>query len=332
VDPARRLQSALGLRLDDSAARVPVPGELHASLLFPEATLRRWATEGLTDEAARARLLNNGLFRVLADRLAATTDVIAAVRIAEWLEQDPSLTDLVVDTAPGRSGIEILRRPGALVSLVEGRLARWLAHVGGAGGGAEGGPPRQGVSGRVLRSLAHLGGLETLVELGQLFAAVQQPFHRVLARLEQAQAWLHAPATRVLLVSAVREDAIAGARVLRGALADAGLSPAAVIVNRALPPELGPELARIDEASTGAEEAAVLRYTRAYLEIQTEVARGAATLAPSVIPLTAVEGLDTERRLEVLAALGRQLVDALDRQAIRERAGLAPPVSDYQHG
>ena len=325
VDPARRLQSALGLALGELEARVTVagPGALHAALLLPEATLRRWATEGLPDEAARAHLLGNRFFRVLADRLAATTDVIAAVRIAEWLENDPSLTDLVVDTAPGRSGIEFFQRPDALVALLQGRLVGWLRRIG-ARGHAPAGEQPPGFALRVLRGLSRIGGVEVLLELAQLVAAVEQPFHRVLSRLERAQSWLHEPTTSLLLVTAVREDSIATARVLRDALLGARLRPAAVVVNRVLPQTLPSELDALDAASLGPEAAAISAYARAFVGIQTRVVHEALSLAPAVVALPGLPGLDSERRLEMLASLGHGLLEGLRSQSVRARAEVAP--------
>ncbi len=294
IDPARRLQSALGLSLEGGIVQVPVAGDLQASLLLPEATLRRWATEGIADSARSARLLNNPLFAALADRLAATTDVIAAVRIAEWLESDPQLTDLVVDTAPGRNGIEFLKRPTALVELMHGRLLGWLRHA----------SDSHGIGSRVLRGLSHIGGVEILASLGELATAVEIPFQRVVDRLERAQAALRDPTTEILLVVTIREDAIASTRAFRDELVKMGLPPRVIVVNRVLPVAVGAEISTIKQPELDAVSAAPLRYLRAYLEIQTRVLEGAKTLAPSVVLVSAAQGLDGEARLAGLADLG----------------------------
>jgi len=306
IDPARRLQSALGLPLGSEATRVAElsgDGALHAALLAPEATLRRWATEGLTDPAERERLLRNKLFAVVADRLATTTDVIAAARIAEWLERDPSLTDLVVDTAPGRNGLEFLRRPTALVALLQGRLVRWLR--------GEHEPGR--IRARILRSLAHLGGAEMLYQFAQLLSVAEGPFRQVLSRLEHAEACLRDPSTQILLVTTVREQAIEAALHSWSALAEAGLAATAIVVNRTLPPALAMELRAIDDASLDVGAADVVRYARAYLEIQARMVVDARRLASSVVEIPAVGGLDSDSRLDVLARLGDVVGCALDR-------------------
>lgn len=313
IDPSLRLQSALGLSLEDGVVRVPVSGDLHAALLLPEATLRRWATEGIRDPRERDRLLQNRLFAVLADRLAATTDVIAAVRIAEWLEGDPHLTDLVVDTAPGRNGIEFLKRPAALVGLMQGRLLGWLRRADAPGG----------VARRILRGLSHVGGVELLGELGELATSVQRPFQRVLDRLERAEAALRDPATEILLVTTVREDAVHSTQALRAELAALGHPPSVVVVNRALSPSLGAETAHVDETSLDAPSAALLRYLRAYDAIQARVVSGAKVLAPSIVTLAAVSGLDGDARLARLAELGAHLCEGIGAQAAQPAASLA---------
>jgi anion-transporting ArsA/GET3 family ATPase len=295
IDPARRLQSALGMPLGSEATRIAElsgGGVLHAALLAPEVTLRRWATEGLTDPAQRERLLRNKLFAVVADRLATTTDLIAAARIAEWLERDPSLTDLVVDTSPGRNGLEFLRRPTALVALLQGRLVRWL----------RGERQPGGIRARILRSLAHLGGVEMLSEFAQLLSVAEGPFRRVLARLEHAEACLRDASTQILVVTTVREQAIEAAQHAWSALAEGGLA--------------GIELSGIDDASLDAGAADVVRYARAYLQIQARVVVGARRLTAAVVEVPAAAGLDAEDRLDVLARLGETLRCALDRNAM----------------
>ena len=312
IDPARRLQSALGLSLEHGVARVPVAGDLHAALLLPEATLRRWATEGIRDPHERDRLLQNRLFAVLADRLAATTDVIAAVRIAEWLESDPHLTDLVVDTAPGRNGIEFLERPAALLGLMKGRLLGWLRRA-----------DEGGIARRILRGLSHVGGVELLGELGELATSVQRPFQRVLDRLEHAQAALRDPATEILLVTAVREDAVHSTEALRAELAAIGHPPSVVVVNRVLSSALRAESAHVDETSLDAPSSALLRYLRAYDAIQARVVAGANALAPSIVTLAAVSGLDGDARLARLTSLGACLCEGIGTQAVHPAASLA---------
>ncbi len=304
IDPARRMESALGLTVHDGAARVPVDGELWAAHLMPEATLRRWAFDELPEEEQRTRLSENRFFPLLADRLATTTDVIAALRMAEWLESDPSLTDLVVDTAPGRNGLELLVRPGALVQLTRGRAMSWVDHV---ASGGRGGSLMGGIGVRIMGGLARLGGSDVLRELADLFDALRPASHRAVGRLKLADAVLRGPSTTFLLVAAPRPDAERGARALCAALELQGVVPAAILVNRVVPAALAVELARVDAAALGA-GGDVVRYARAYCDGQERALVQLRTLGVATRCVPAARELSGERRLAALTALGRRLL------------------------
>jgi hypothetical protein len=133
----------------------------------------------------------------------------------------------------------------------------------------------------------------------------------MLGRLEQAQRWLRAPSTELLLVAAVRDDAAHAAGEIAAALAVEGLRPRAAVVNRALPAALLAEMDALGGVSLGAEAEALLRYARAQAAIERRVVEGVAALAPAVVVVPAARGLDEEGRLEALAALGERLRGAL---------------------
>lgn len=313
VDPARRLQSALGLTLTDDAVRVPVDGQLSAALLRPAECLRRWAKDACTDDAARARLESNAFFLAMADRLAGATDVLAAVRMAEWAERDPALQDLVVDTAPGLNAVEFLQRPKTLVTFIEGRLVSWLRWLAKRREGRLGGLVRSGT--QALGGLVRLGGTKMLFELADFLVLVEPVLEQMMARLEAAQAWLRRSDTELLLVSAVREEAPTTVAQLCEALQQVGLAPAAVVLNRALPESLADELAAVASAPLSPEAAAVLRYARASAAVQGRLLAHLRRLHPVVKVIPGVSGLDADQRLDALAALGRPLCAAPPRRA-----------------
>ncbi len=317
IDPARRLQGALGLTLVDAPAPVPGAEGLRAALLSPADCLRRWAAETSDDPATLARLQRNTFFVALADRLAASADMLAAIRVAEWAEGDPSLTDLVIDTAPGLNAIDFLKRPQALTAFLEGRLIRGLRALAPAhGGGALAGVLRGGAR-RAVGGIARLGGTGILLELADFVALVESMLERMLARLESAQRWLRSGSTEILLVTAVRDDAAEGAKKLAEALRDAGLAPRAAVLNRALPEALAEELADIVRSAGGAraggperlapEVAVLAQYARSYIEMQRRVARGIAELAPALVVVPAARGLDEPGRIDALAKVGERL-------------------------
>ena len=117
-----------------------------------------------------------------------------------------------------------------------------------------------------------MAGMEMLVELAERASAViEKPFTHVLARLELAEALVHQPTTRVLLVMSIREDGVAGARALGSALRQADMSPSAVLINQMMPESLSHELDAVEEKSLTSEGAAIRRYVRAYVEIQSQI-------------------------------------------------------------
>lgn len=309
IDPAKRLQSALGLSLPDLEVLVPGSGELRAALLRPAECLRRWASEATTDAAARERLQQNAFFLALADRLAGASDLLAAVRIAEWAERDPSMTDLVVDTAPGLNAVEFLGRPQSLVAFLEGRLVTWLRWLAKGKSGVLGTFARSGAS--VLGGLARVGGTKMLFELADFLLLVEDVFEKMLTRLEAAQKWLRSADTNIIIVTAVREDTASSVGQLTAALKQVAVPPAAIVVNRALPASLDRELEPIDVTTFPSELAAILRFARGYAQMQARVVTAVGAFAPVVVVVPAAPAADDATRLLTLRGLGEHLVKAL---------------------
>ncbi len=306
VDPAGRLRDALGMAdLPELPAAVPGAPGLCVALLRPAETLRRWAGEELGEE--RARLMENPFFVALADRLAAATDALAAVRVAEWAEADPALDDLVVDTAPGLPGLEFLGKPEQLLSLLHGHLFRWLSAA-----AATSVLEREGR--RVLRGLARIAGGRVLLELGEFSLLIERVASAMVGRLEHAKVWLRDENTELLLVCAARTGAAAGARVLAGELRGLGLTPGPAVLNRALPRAL--IAAPLEDVS--GESLAFRRFVAASARLQAETARElSASFRVAEVPIA--PGLDAggPARLSALAALGVQLIAALADPALR---------------
>lgn len=135
-------------------------------------------------------------------------------------------------------------------------------------------------------------------EFAQLLSVAEGPFRQVLSPFEHAEACLHDPSTRILLVTTVREPAVEAALHSWSALAEAGLAATAIVVNRMLPPALAMELSAVDDASLDVGAADVVRYARAYLDIQARMVVDARRLASSVVEIPAVGGLDSDSRLD----------------------------------
>lgn len=310
IDPARRLGTALGLVLDDEARAVPAAGALEAAALVPAQALPRWAREVASPEVA-GRLATNAFFVALAERLATANDVFAAIRVAEWLERDPTLEDLVVDTAPGENAIEFLRRPEALSAFLEGPLVGSLRRLSRA--------ERHGLAGRVLHraaeraltGLGRIGGSTLLLELGDFLALAEEMLERMAERLGAARRAMASASTEMLLVAALRDDAADTARAIASALAPLGFRPHATVVNRVLDPALGAELARCDPSTLSPTSRAIVQYARAEASLQARVVAELSTLSPRTVLLPAARSLEGEVRRSGLLELGERLRRAL---------------------
>ena len=291
IDPSGRLRDALGLHELPELPVEIVPG-LQAALLRPAASLRRWAREAQGDPA----LLANPFFLVLADRLATATDAVAAVRVAEWAEQDAALDDLVVDTAPGLHGLEFLGKPERLLSLLHGRLLRWLSEP----------PDRE--SRRVVRGLSRIAGASVLVDLADFTLLIERVAGRLVQRLERARSWLREPSTELMLVCLARPGAVEGVRTLAAELRALKLEPGPIVLNRALPPAL--PLDGVPEA--------IARFVKASLRFQERTLRELdGALA---VPIAAGLDSDGPARIQALQRLGAQ---ALHAQGLRPAAAFA---------
>ncbi len=280
IDPSRRLQDLLGLALADAEAPVPGAGALHAAIVQPHQAIERWVAEACTP-GEREVLARNPFFAALGDRLATATDVLAAVRLAEWIERDPWLDDLVVDTAPGVSALGFLRSPQQIETLARGRMIRWLLdrRVRGAR--------------RVLGALAGIAGAQLVTDFADFFALVRAPLGFMLERVERARRYL--AGADLFVVTSPRDTDAAGARQVVRALAAEQLAPHAVIVNRRYPRELAEQLATLPETP-------LVAYARACLAAQVKVVAAVAGWAPVI----ALPSLPLASR-PALVALGREL-------------------------
>jgi len=303
IDPARRLQDTIGVQLADAQTAVPGVDNLAAAVVEPQRAIARWFSESVADDQAAARLARNPFFRALSDQLGTATDVLAAVRLAEWRERDPLLTDLVVDTAPGLAAVDFLRAPARLQALVGGRMVRWLLAA------ARASQSMSAAAHRVLTSVSGVVGTAMVADLAEFFALVQAPLSAMLARLDVARRWLHAGDTRLLLVTSTHDTAAAGAVSLSRALASADLHPHAAIVNRTWPAALAAEL---DAVPVPAAAEPFVAYVRAHATAQAAIVAAAAPLAPQLITLPALPDIDRAGR-DALAALGATLHHHLQR-------------------
>ena len=305
IDPSRRLQDALDVELSDR--EVPVRGAEHlrAAIVHPHQAIERWVLQACAERGAVARLEANPFFAALGDHLATAIDILAAARIAEWVERDAALTDLVVDTAPGIAAVEFLRSPRQVQGLVTGWMLRWLRAVARTGDERFRGL-RLGAR-RVLGGLASVVGTRMVIDLADFVAQVRAPLERMLARVEYTERWLRSDAAELLVVTSPRDTAATGAAQVAAALRAEHLPLRAVIVNRTLPGKLAAELDAI-EPPAGSEP--FIGHARAYASAQADVLAEVSAWAPQVLTLPS-QPAQMEARRPALLELGASLLHGL---------------------
>lgn len=328
VDPAKRLQTALGLEtLPELGHSIPVgKGIVTAALLIPGESLRRWVVETAPNKKTEERLLANPFFIALADKLATATDTLAAIRMAEWVERDSELTDFVIDTAPGIHAIDFLAKPEKLMAFFDSKLIEWLKWF------LEEGNTKRGVlqkmvrtgAKKVLDGLAQIGGQNMLLSFAEFIVLLDEVILRMMRRLDYARAWLKTPGTDLLLVTSVRNDAAAVANHLGKALRNIGLVPRASIVNRALNLStfsdeamlsFEQDLRRSSGSANKEEYQSFLNYLTGTINIQKRMVRELAEFSHCVVELPIMPNLDQNEglRLTDLETLGLTARNAIER-------------------
>jgi anion-transporting ArsA/GET3 family ATPase len=277
VDPARRLEDALGLAGGDARLhRVALPGggALDAMRLDVTRTFDE-LVRSLTDDQAHAeRILRNGIYRNLSGALAGTAEYMA-VETVHRLHATGAYDLIVVDTPPSRHVVDFLDAPRRLVSVLESRAFQILQNPASV-------LPSAGSRMATLVLRGVLSGLERVTGLGLLhdvaeFAGLVESLTEALGRRMRAVADLLASeATTALLVTSPEARLARETATLAACLAARRLSLSGVILNRALahpasgacvpPPALDPELRR--------------RLAAAYEDLCVAAARQAETLAP----------------------------------------------------
>jgi len=234
IDPAKRLADAFGLAggLTNEPARIDVPGaagELWATMLDTKATFDDLVrAEAATAEQAE-EILANRFYRNVAGGLSGTEEYMAAEKLFE-LHGDGRFDLVVVDTPPSRHALDFLDAPGRLARFIDHRVFRWLML-----------PARSGLkvlnlaAQPVLRTIGKVVGGDVLADAIAFFRAFEGMQGGFRRRAEAVHELFTDAATRFVVITTPRRDAVAEASYFADRLADRGATPAAVVVNRAQP-------------------------------------------------------------------------------------------------
>ena len=262
IDPARRLASALGMSgLSDEPRRVPADallgpgaGELWALQLDAKATFDRLVSRYAADEAARARILENRIYRHLSGAVAGAQEYMAVERVHELVE-DGGFDCIVLDTPPATNALDFLDAPQRITRFIEGRALRLLLRPGAAAGGL-GWKILHAGSGTVLALLERLTGAQLLRDVSDFLAGFDGMYQGFAERAGAVRALLLSDASGFVVVAAAEPDSLGQAVALSRRLTADGFPLAGVILNRvhAMPgePPAADDLARaLTDAGAG---------------------------------------------------------------------------------
>jgi anion-transporting ArsA/GET3 family ATPase len=258
VDPARRLADSLGvesLTNSPTVVRGDWPGELHALMLDTKGTfddlVRRYAR---TPEQAQA-IQANRLYQNLAGALSGTQEYMAMEKLYE-LTEARAYDTVVVDTPPTRNALDLLDAPRRLTHFLDNRLFRALLL-----------PTRAYLRAlnvatqALLRTIAKVAGAEIVQDAVTFFQAFQGMEDGFRTRAGAVRAMLADPSTAYVLVTSPRADAVEEAAYFAGKLADTGVTPAALVVNR-VHPRFGPQVDPIPDLPAGTALSAIVENLR----------------------------------------------------------------------
>lgn len=239
-DPARRLAEAFGVPASPAPVRVDERGLLWCYMPEAADSARRSVELLFGDDIERIQSLRqNPVFAALVEGLSGVHELGALTQLVERCDDYDAV---VIDTAPTRHALELLRMPVRIVELVDSRALRWLASVSGRRlASREKRDPSApwtrlfewGEARLVSELEASLGGtsVAACMELMTAGMAARPALSRIARR---ASSLLHGIATTYVVVAAPREGAEHDVDFFCDELTALAHPPAWLLLNRAL--------------------------------------------------------------------------------------------------
>ena len=241
VDPARRLADALGMedlgnvevRVPDEAfkaAGVEPRGELWAAMLDAKQSWDELVRRHAPDPATVRKILDNPLYQNVSGRFAQGHEYIAMERLYE-IHRSGAYDLIVVDTPPTRHALDFLEAPDRMAEFFSSRLLRWLTA-----------PARSRVLNLASRPFYQVAdrilGSQFLQDIAEFFLLFQTMYDGFVERSQAVKRLVHGRRTTFIVVSTLEGTPLREAEFFDVALADLGLHPGALVLNKVLPATL----------------------------------------------------------------------------------------------
>ncbi|HHO50518.1 MAG TPA: ArsA family ATPase [Deltaproteobacteria bacterium] len=238
IDPARRLANSLGLKnigneqtqIDLEALGLSTDGELWAMMLDSRSTFDGLITRVSPDEVSRDRILNNHVYRHMADTFAGSQDYMATETLYDLVDSG-SYDLIVLDTPPVKNALDFLESPGRLINFMDERVLRWFLHPYDANA-VFGGKLMMGTSAVVFRLLAYVFGRDFLEDLATFFQDFQGLYEGFVARNDAVVKLFRDPGTSFVTICAPTESSLDVAVFFQEELKRRELPRGGIIVNQ----------------------------------------------------------------------------------------------------
>ncbi len=239
IDPARRLANSLGLKsFGNEETRIDLgalghgdaKGELWAMMLDSRSTFDTLIQRIAADEAAKQRILNNHVYRHMADTFAGSQDYMATEKLYD-LVAGGRYELVVLDTPPVKNALDFLESPGRLIRFLDERVLQWFVR-----------PPETsmvfgrrlmlGTTAVVYKLMGYIFGSDFLDDLTQFFEDFQGLYQGFVERHKVVLDLFRAPTTSFVTVCAPTESSLDVATFFQHELAQRELPRGGVIVNQ----------------------------------------------------------------------------------------------------
>jgi len=233
IDPARRLANSLGLsaigneetRIDLS--HLDAPGELYAMMLDSRSTFDSLIERVADDEETRQRILDNHVYRHMADTFAGSQDYMATEKLYDIATSDKY--DLVIlDTPPVKNALDFLESPGRLINFLDERVQGWFAQPSGGLGRRW----MMGTTAVVYRLLGAVFGEEFIDDLTVFFRDFSVLYAGFVERHATIMKLFHDDHTSFVTVCAPTESSLDVATFFQEELAERQLPRGGIVVNQ----------------------------------------------------------------------------------------------------
>jgi anion-transporting ArsA/GET3 family ATPase len=237
IDPARRLASALGVQELDNEPRRIAPellaaqgielrGELWAMMLDAKGAFDATIARLAPDERTREEIFSNRIYREISAATAGTQEFSAIAKLSE-LYREGRFDTIVLDTPPSRNALDFLDAPLRMTRFLEGRSLRMFLAPGNLAARLVG----RG-SGLVLSVFSRFTGVDLIGDLSSFFSSLAGMVDGFRERAHAVEELMRDPVTAFLLVTSPEREPAREAIFFAEQLAAAGMTRAALVVNR----------------------------------------------------------------------------------------------------